>query len=84
MTNSYTATLTNKRTLILDDPLPRMYKRVRLTIEEYGALPKVHEVTSFLDKLQHIHQELIISGYQSRSKEMVDVQIRAERDSWED
>jgi len=84
MTNSYAATLTNKRTLILDDPFPRMYKRVRLTIEEYSALPKVQESASFLVKLQNIHQELLSSGYKSRSKEMVDAQIRAERDSWED
>lgn len=77
-----TATLTDKRTLILDEPLPRLSKRVRLTIEEYKALPKAQEAAPFLTKLQSIHQTLSASGYQPRSKKAIDAQIREERDSW--
>ena len=85
MINAYitTATLTNKRTLILDEPLSRTSKRVRVTIEDYDALPIAVAGSVFLDKLQSIHQELVATGYQSRSKEMIDSDIRAERDSWE-
>lgn len=74
-----TATLTNKRTLILDEALPRIPTRVRVTIEE---LPKTQRGVSFLLKLQRIHHALIASGHQPRSKEAIDAQIRAERDSW--
>ena len=83
MANTYvtTATLTNRRTLILDEPVPHIPKRVRLTIE---ALPKTQVATSFLAKLESIHQELIASGHQSHSTEAIDAQIRAERDSWGD
>ena len=84
MTHVATATLTNRRTLILDEPLSRSFERVRLTIEKYEALPIAVTATSFLAKLQNIHQELAASGHQSRSKEMVDADARAERDSWED
>lgn len=85
MINAYTttATLTNKRTLILDEPLSRVPKRVRVTIEDYDALPIAVTGTGFLDKLQNIHQELVATGYQSRRKEVIDSDIRAERDSWE-
>ena len=74
-----TATLTNKKTLILDKALPHLPRRVRVTIEE---LPKAQMTPSFLVKLRAIQQTLAKSGYQSRSKEVIDAQIRAERDSW--
>ena len=81
MINAYitTATLTNKRTLILDEPLFRIPKRVRVTIE---ALPKAQMATPFLTKLRSIHRELIENGRLPRSKEEIDAQIREERDSW--
>ena len=77
-----TATLTNKKNLILDEALPLMSGRVRVTIEE---LPEAQmAAVSFLTKLQAIHQALAESGYQPRNKEMIDAQIHAERDSWEE
>ncbi|VAW30996.1 hypothetical protein MNBD_CHLOROFLEXI01-5071 [hydrothermal vent metagenome] len=82
MTDLYitTATLTNKKNLILDEALPLVSGRVRVTIEE---LPKIQmAASSFLAKLQAIHQALEDSGYRPRSKEVIDAQIRAERDSW--
>ncbi len=83
MSGSYsmTATLTNKKTLLLDEALPIVPGRVRVTIEE---LPKAQMAASFLTKLQAIHQTLTDSGYQSRNKETIDAQIHAERDSWEE
>jgi len=73
-----TATVSNKKTLILDKSLP-LAGRVRVTIEE---LPEEKPETSFLAKLQVIHQALLNSGYQQRSKDVIDSQIREERESW--
>lgn len=74
-----TATLTNKKTLILDEAAPDIARRVRVTIEE---LPEAQMAASFLAKLQTIQQALAESGYQPRSKKAIDIQIREERDSW--
>ncbi len=74
-----TATLTNKKTLILDEALPDVPRRVRVTIED---LPEVQMAASFLVQLQAIHQSLINSGYQPRSKKAIDAQIHEERESW--
>ena len=38
---------------------------------------------AFVKKLDMIRETLQASGYQVRSKEEIDAQIRAERDSWE-
>lgn len=38
---------------------------------------------AFVKKLNMIRETLHASGYQVRSKEEIDAQIRAERDSWE-
>lgn len=82
MADSYstTATLTNKKTLVLDEDLPIIPGRVRVTIEE---LPETQQATSFLAKLQAIHQALVESGYKPRSKEAIDTQIRTERENWD-
>ena len=74
-----TATLTNKKTLILDEALSDVPRRVRVTIED---LPETQMTASFLVKLQAIHQSLTNSGYQPCSKKAIDAQIREERNSW--
>lgn len=38
---------------------------------------------SFVEKLAAIHQTLLASGYHPRTKEEIDRQIQAERESWE-
>lgn len=83
MSDSYTttATLSNKKTLILDEPVPLIGGRVRVTIEQ---LPEALSSTAFLAKLRAIHQRLRESGYRSRSREEIDAQVKAERDSWEE
>ncbi len=40
--------------------------------------------TAFLTNLEAIHQALQASGYRPRTKEEIDAQIQAERESWED
>ncbi len=40
--------------------------------------------SSFLTNLEAIHQTLEASGYRARTKEEIDAQIQAERESWED
>lgn len=81
MTDTYstTATLINEKTVILDEALP-ISGRVRVTIE---ALPDKQKTTSFLAKLQAIHQALADSGYQPRTKEVIDAQIQTEREIWD-
>ena len=83
MIKSYitTATVTNKRTLVLDEIFPRIPKRVRVTLE---ALPTTKTNSSFLVKLKEIHKTLLHSEYQSRRKDEIDAELRAERNSWGD
>lgn len=77
-TYTTTATLTGHNTLVLDDVLP-VTGRVRVTIEQ---LPEAQIVPSFLVKLQAIHRALAQSGYQPRTPETINEQIRAERVGW--
>ena len=81
MADSYTttATLSNKKTLVLDEPVPMAGSRVRVTIEQ---LPETHSGVNLLERLSAIHQALQASGYRPRTREEIDAQIQAERDSW--
>ena len=80
MTESYvvTGTLTDPRTVALDEPLPAGTHKVRLVIEPLEPKPKrpLDEV------LTEIHERLRQSGHQPPTKEEVDAYIREERDSW--
>ncbi len=73
-----TGTLSNERTVELDQPVPLPAGRVRVTVV---TLPTTQSETPFLVKLEVIHQALHASGYRSRTREQVDAQIRAERES---
>jgi len=75
-----TGTLSNKQTVVLDQPVPLPSGRVRVTVT---TLPASQPKKSFLAKLEAIHQTLRASGYRPRTREQVDAQIQAERDSWE-
>lgn len=79
-TYTTTATLSGHKTLILDDVLP-VTGRVRVTIEQ---LPEAQVAPTFLVKLQAIHQALAQSGYQPRTPEAINDQIRAEREGWDE
>ena len=76
-----TATLTNKRTLILDASPPLSTGRVRVTIEH---LPLVSAESNFLARLEAIHARLLQSGYPSPTVSEVTARLQNERDSWED
>ena len=62
-----------------------------ISMEDYLLLQEAkqqytlsHETgNAFVKKLDMIRETLQASGYQTRSKEEIDAQIRAERDSWE-
>lgn len=75
-----TGTLSNKRMVMLDQPVPLPTGRVRVTVV---TLPAPRSETTFLVKLEAIHQALRASGHYPRTREKVDAQIRAERESWE-
>ena len=81
MLEHYTVTgaLSNERTIILDQPIPLPASNVRVTVV---ILTETQAQSSFLVKLEAIHQALRAGGYQPRTKEQVDAQIQAERDSW--
>ena len=81
MLEHYTVTgaLSNERTIILDQPIPLPANNVRVTVV---ILTETQPQSQFLIKLEAIHQALRASGYQPRTKEQVDAQIQAERESW--
>jgi hypothetical protein len=82
MSDQYTVTgvLSDGKTVVLDQSVPLISGRVRVTVE---ALPAAQPETTFLSKLAEIHQALRASGYRSRTKDEIDAQIQAERASWE-
>ena len=62
-----------------------------ISMEDFRLLQEVKKLqppgetetdTAFLTNLEAIHQTLQISGYQARTKEEIDAQIQAERESW--
>ncbi|MCP4525228.1 MAG: hypothetical protein GY833_04850 [Aestuariibacter sp.] len=75
-----TGTLSNERTVVLDQPIPLPAGGVRVTIVR---LPATQSKAPFLVKLEAIHQALRASDYRPRTREQVDAQIQAERASWE-
>ena len=74
-----TGTLSDERTVVLDQPVPLPTGRVRVTVV---ILPATQSKVPFLVKLEAIHQALRASGYRSRTRKQVDAQIQAERESW--
>jgi len=61
-----------------------------ISIKDFKLLQEVKQQhteteakSSFLKKLEEIHQQLRESGYHSRTKEEIDHQIQSERGSWE-
>lgn len=75
-----TGTLSDEQTVILDEPVPLPIGRVRVTVE---TLPAAKSDGAFLTKLEAIRQALRASGHRFRTKEEIDAQIQAERESWE-
>ena len=82
MSEHYTVTgaLVDEQTVKLDQPVPWPASRVRVTVE---LLVTAQSQQAFLSKLSVIRQNLRASVYRSRTKEEIDAQIQAERESWE-
>jgi len=80
MTTIYTVTgtLRDNRVVTLDESIPLYSQRVRLTVE---PLPQeIADGQRFLNTLHAIRDKLAATGYQLRTKEEIDAQIRAERE----
>ena len=82
MPNNYivTGALVDEQTVKLDQPVPWPASRVRVTVE---LLATSQSEQTFLSRLSTIRQNLQASGYHSRTKEEIDAQLQAERESWE-
>jgi len=82
MSEVYTrvGTLSNEKTVILDDPIRLPPGRVRVIVEPLTGEPPGND---WIAKLNAIRQSLRESGYRCRTREEIDTQIRSERKSWE-
>jgi len=81
MTNAYvvTGTLTDAQTVRLDEPLPLPAGKVRVVIE---AAPEAAK-QPLQDYLAQLRQRQAARGHVPRSREEIDAQLRAERESWD-
>ena len=73
-------TLSDGKTVILDQPIHLPPGRVRVIVE---PLSDEQSENAWLDTLHAIRQSLRESGYRLRTREEIDEQIRSERESWE-
>lgn len=73
-------TLATPQTVVLDNPVALPLGRVRVVVED---LPKTPPERAWLTILAEIRQALQQSGYRPRSREEIDAQLQAERDSWD-
>ena len=82
MSDAYTGvgTLSDQKTVILDEPAHLPPGRVRVTVE---PLPDEQPDHTWLETLQAIRQALRDSGYHPRTRQEIDEQIRAERNAWD-
>ena len=80
MQNAYivTGTLSDARTVTLDEPLPLVATRVRVTIEPVPATGP----SSYQEVVAAIRERQRARGHQAPGRDEVDAGLRAERDSW--
>ena len=81
MQNAYivTGTLTNERTVTLDEALPLGSTKVRLVVEPLAsASPHPYQ-----EIMATIRERQAVRGHQPPTPEEVDAYLQAERDSWE-
>ncbi len=80
MHNAYivTGTLTNERTVTLDEALPLTSTKVRLVVEPLGSAP--HH--SYQEIVAAIRERQEARGHRPPTTEEVDAYLQAERDSW--
>jgi hypothetical protein len=80
MHNTYivTGTLSDSRTVTLDEPLPLVPTRVRVVIEPVAATGP----SSYAEVVAAIRERQQTRGHRAPSRDEVDAQLRAERESW--
>lgn len=75
-----TGTLTDARTLQLDEPLPITGGKVRVA----AAAPAEQARQSPQDYLAELRRRQVARGHVPRSAAEIEARVREERDSWED
>lgn len=80
MHNAYivTGTLTNERTVTLDEALPLPSTKVRLVVELLGAA----SYRSYQEIMAEIRERQEARGHRPPTTEEVHAHVQAERDSW--
>ncbi len=76
-----TGTLTDGKTLQLDEPLPVLSGKVRVTVE---VVEGPSQKSTFQQTLEQIWEGQRRRGHVPRSAEDIQAQIREERESWGD
>jgi hypothetical protein len=81
MQNAYivTGTLTNERTVTLDEALPLGSTKVRLVVEPLAAAAPL----SYQEIMAAIRERQAARAYRPPTKEEVDAYLQTERGSWE-
>ena len=74
-----TGTLTNERTVALDEALPLGQTKVRVTVE-----PLTRERRAYRDVVAEIRSRQALRGHQARSRQDVDAALAAERATWDE
>jgi hypothetical protein len=82
MTQAYvvTGTLTDGKTVQLDESLPVTGGKVRVTVEVVQPAPPKQTLHEWLEDLR---KKQAARGHIPRSREEIDASIRAERESWD-
>jgi hypothetical protein len=74
-----TGTLTNGRTVALDETLPLGRTKVRVTVE-----PLAHERRDYRDVIADIRSRQARRGHQARPRKDIDAALADERASWDE
>jgi hypothetical protein len=78
-----TGRMTDDRTVVLDEALPGPPTRVRLVVESLPATVPA-EAGGYRAVLEAIRERQRARGHRPPTREEVDAQLQAERDSWGD
>jgi hypothetical protein len=73
-----TAVQTDRNTLKLDEELPLVHHRVRVVVEEMPSAPN-----RYAEVVAAIREEQAAHGHVPRTREDIDRELDAERDSWD-
>ncbi len=75
-----TGSLTDSRTVRLDEPIPVSSGKVRVIVE----MPEIARKMSHKEFLTWLQERQAERGHVPRTREEVDASLRAERESWDD